>query len=169
MADQDKGDQATEREDLTGYDKRSTSVANSIVSSHIPTADPQSLPESSPDTNGRNDRVDGTSKPQVLGEIDPNSVALTSGASLKQTPPSQTKSNANVNPKRVVTADPANEPVLAENGEHDEVEGSGQTNEGPGIGVGTKKKKKRKPKSQRGLVLLSVRSDDFMLTSMSSN
>ena len=155
--------------DLTDQDKSSASVVNSIVSSHIPTADPQSPPESSPNTNGQHGTVDGTSKPQVLGEIDPNSVALTNGASLKQTPPSQTKPNATVNPKQVVIADSADEPVLADNEEHDEVDGAGQTNEGPGIGVGTKKKKKRKPKSQRGLVLLSVRSDVFMLTSMSSN
>ena len=167
MAEQDKRNhtnEANEREDLTGYDKGSISVANSIVSTHIATADSQSVPASSPDTNEQHDTVDGTSKPQVLGEIDPNSVASTSGASLKQTLPSQTKPNANVDPKRVVIANSADERVLAENEENDEAEDAGQRNEGPGIGVGTKKKKKRKPKSQRGLVTLSVRPDICMLT-----
>lgn len=171
MAEQDRRshtNEANDCEDLTGYDKGSITVANSLVSTDIATADSPSVLESSPDTNEQHDRVDGTSKPQVLGEIDPNSVALTSGASLKQTPPSQAKPNANADPKRVVIDDSVNEPVLAENEENDDVGDAGQTNEGPGIGIGTKKKKKRKPKSQRGLVLVSVRSDVVMLTWMSS-
>ena len=172
MAEQDERNhtnEANEREGLNGYDKGSINVANSIVPSHIATADPQTVPASSPDINEQHDTVDRTSKPQVLGEIDPNSVTLKSGAPLKQTPPPQTKPNANVDSKRVIIADSANEPVLAENEENDEVGDAGQTNEGPGIGVGTKKRKKRKPKSQRGLVVVSVRSEIFMLTCMSSN
>ena len=167
MAEQDKRNhtnEANERESLTGYDKGSINVANSTFSTHIATTGSQSVPALSPSTNEQHDTVDGTSKPQVLGEIDPNSVASTSGTSLKQTLPSQTKPNANVDPKRVVIADSADERVLAENEENDEAEHAGQTNEGPGIGVGTKKRKKRKPKSQRGLVILSVRSEIFMLT-----
>ena len=167
MAEQDKYDhtiEANEREDLTGYDKGSINVANSIFSTHIATVDSQSVPASSPDSKGQHDRADDTSKPQVLGEIDPNSVALTSGASSKQTAPSQTKPNANVDPKRVVVADPADERVLAKNEENDEAEYAGQTNEGPGIGVGSKKRKKRKPKSKRGLVMRSVHYDIFVLT-----
>ena len=167
MAEQDKRNhtnEANEREDLTSYDKRSTSAANSLVSTNITTANSPAVPASSPNTNEQHDTVDSTSEPQVLGEIDPNSVASTRGASLKQTPPSQTKPHANVDPKGVVFADSADERVLAENGENDEAEHADQRNEGPGIGVGTKKKKKRKPKSQRGLVTLSVHSHIFMLT-----
>ena len=167
MAEQNKHDhtnEANEREDLTGYDKESISVANSISSTHIATTESQPVPASSSDRNEHHGIVGGTSKPRVLGEIDPNLVALTSDASLKQTPPSQTKPNAKVDPKRVVIVDSANEPVLAENEENDEAEYAGQTNEGPGVGVGSKKKKKRKPKSKRGLVILSVRFDISMLT-----
>ncbi len=167
MAEQDKRNhtnEANEREQLTGYDEGSISVANRISSTHIATADSQPVPASSPDGNEHHGTVDGTSKPQVLGEIDPNSVALTSGASSKQTPPSQTKPNANVDSKRVVIVDSADERVPAENDENDEAECAGQTNEGPGVGVGSKKKKKRKPKSKRGLVILSVRSDICILT-----
>lgn len=167
MAEQDKGNQekdANEREDLTGHDKGSISGANSMFSTHIATADLQSVPASSPDHSGHHDTIDGTSTPKVLGEINPNSVASISTASLKQTLPSQTKSNDKLDSKRVVIAESADERVLAENEENDEAEYAGQTNEGPGVGVGSKKKKKKKPKSKRGLVIVSVRSDNFMLT-----
>ena len=167
MAEQDKRNhtkEANEREDLTGHDKGSISGANSTSSTHIATADLQSLPASSPNHDGQHDIVDGTPKPKVLGEINPNSVASISTASSKQTPPSHTKTNANVDLKRVVIAESADERILAENEENDEAEYAGQTNEGPGVGVGSKKKKKKKPKSKRGLVILSVRSDNFMLT-----
>ena len=167
MADQDKCNQAkeaNEREDLTGHDKGSISGANSKSSTHIATADLQSGPASSPDHSGHHDTINGTSKPQVLGEINPNSVASISTASLMQTLPSQTKTNDNLDSKRVVIAESADERVLAENEANDDAEYGGQTNEGPGIGVGSKKKKKRKPKSKRGLVIASVRSDNFMLT-----
>ena len=157
-------EEANECEDLTDHDKGSISGANSISSTHIATADLQSVPASSPDHDGQHDTVDGTSKPKVLGEINPNSVASISTASLKQTPPSQTKTNANVDSKRVVIAESADERVLAENEENDEAEYAGQTNQGPGVGVGSKKKKKKKPKSKRGLVILSVCSEYFMLT-----
>ena len=164
MAEQDKRNhtkEANEREDLTGHDKGSISGASSIFSTHIATADLQSVPASSPDHNGHHDTKDGTSKPQVLSEINPNSVASISTASLKQTPPSQTKTNASVDSKRVVIAESVDEPVLAENEENDEAENVGQTNKGPGVGVGSKKKKKRKPKSKRGLVILSVHFYNF--------
>ena len=167
MAEQDQRNppnEANEREDLTGYDKGSVSVANSIFSTHVARADSQPVPASNPDSHAQHDTVDGTSKPRVLGEINPNSVALTSGASSKQTPPSQTMPNANVDPKRVVIADSADERVPAENEENDEAEYAGQTDEGPGIGVGSKKRKKRKPKSKRGLVILAARSHIFKLT-----
>ena len=154
---------ANKREDLTGHDKESVSGANSMSFTHIATADLQSVPASSPDYSGYPDAIDGTSKPKVLGEINPDSVASISTASLKQTLPSRTKTNDNSNSKRVVIAESAEERVLAENEENDEAEYAGQTNEGPGVGVGSKKKKKRKPKSQRGLVIVSARFDNFML------
>ena len=166
MAEQDKcnhSKETNEREDLTGHDKASISGANSISSTHIATADLQPTPASSPDHNGHHDAIDNTSKPKVLGEIDPNSVASISTASLKQTLPSLTKTHANVDSKRVIIADSADERVLAENEENDEAEIAGQTNEGSGVGVGSKKKKKKKPKSKRGLVISSVRFDNVML------
>ena len=163
MAEQDKCShtkEANDHEHLTGHDKAPISGANSIFSTHIDTADLQSVPASSPEHNGHHDTIDGTSKPKVLSEINPNSVASISNASLKQSEPSQTKTHANVDEKRVVIAETADEVVLAENEENDEAEDAGQTNEGPGVGVGSKKKKKRKSKSKRGLVLFSVHSDN---------
>lgn len=171
MAEQDKCNhtkKANEREDLTGHDKGSISGANSISSMHVATADLQSVPASSADHNGHHDTIDDTSKPKVLGEINPNSVASMSNASLKQTEPSQTKTHANVDAKRAVIADSADEQVLAENDENDEAEDAGQTIEGPGVEVGSKKKKKKKPKSKRGPVILPVRSANYMLTRISS-
>ena len=163
MAEQHKcshTEEANDREHLTGHDKESISGANSIFSTHIATADLQSVPASSAGYHGYHDTIDSTSKPKVLGEINPNSVASISNASLKQTEPSQTKAHANVDAKRVVIAETADGQALVENEENDEVDDAGQTNEGPGVGVGSKKKKKRKPKSKRGLVLFSVHSDN---------
>ena len=163
MAEQDKCSltkEANDREHLTGNDKASISGANSISFTHIDAADLQSVPASNPEHNVHHDTIDGTSKPKVLSEIDPNSVASISNASLKQSEHPQTKTHANVDAKRVVIAEPADEVVLAENEENDEAEDAGHTNEGPGIGVGSKKKKKRKSKSKRGLVLFSVHFDN---------